>query len=177
MRKKLRAQCGLTLVEMLITILLMSIAGGIIASVIDLAVKHYDKLMKQSDAQLLCSAVSVFVQNELTYASDIDVDDSKVTFTDHANDLGSGCELAADTNGHMVVKYSGGVKSIGDGAYGGDASSKDFKAVPEFSRSGDYIIVTIKINGKVNGVDGTTITENTFSIKPVAPSYVTTPSP
>ncbi|MBQ9460161.1 MAG: prepilin-type N-terminal cleavage/methylation domain-containing protein [Oscillospiraceae bacterium] len=163
-QKKLRSAGGFTLVELIVVVVIVTIAGGVIAATVDLAVGHYDRLMQQSDAQLLCSSVSLFVQKELTYAGNVQVAGDSVTFTDHANDLGKGCVLAA-ADGKIKVSYSGGSFSpIGDGAYGGARKQLTVDSAFE-EKENDCVEVVIKVNGK----SGATLAENTFRVKPVAP--------
>jgi type II secretory pathway pseudopilin PulG len=171
--KKLRSNGAFTMVELLIVIVIMTIAGIIITGTVDLALKHYDRLMQESDAQLLCSSASVFVQNELTYAGKVTVatDNKSVSFVDHANDLGNNCTLTTTADGKILVNYTaeGAAKTyspIGEGSYGGDGQHKSLTVTPEFRDVGNGVIgVTITVNGR-NGVQ---LTENTFRVKPVAP--------
>lgn len=133
--EKLRGHGGLTLVELMITVVLVAIIGGIVTVSITLALNHFRARTQDSDAQLLCSALALFVEDELTYASNIQAKVAEDgsgrneidSFTDHARDLGSKCRfLVDDTTGHLVLSY-GGIDTniyepVGAGAYGGSVT-------------------------------------------------------
>lgn len=173
-RRKLGSAGGLTLVELLITVVLVSIAGGIIVATVDLASKQLRTRAQESDAQLLCSALSLFMQNELTYAGDVKLEGGKVTFTDNANGLGKNCTFETNGDGHVVMLYSGGsYDPVGAGDYGGESAHKEFKAEQTVepddggdANNGERLKVNVKVrDAKTDAI----LAESTFRVKPIAP--------
>lgn len=165
--RRLRSQSGLTLVELLITMFLIAIAGAIITATVTQASRQFRQRSQDSDAQLLCSSLSLFVQNELTYAGDISGSGESLTFTDHALNLGKGCAFVINADGRLVVTYAGGktYEAVGGGAYKG---SKQLRAEQEIAYAGGKASVKISVYGKVDGADAL-LAENEFSVRPIAP--------
>ena len=166
LRRKMDSQSGLTLVELLITILLITLAGGVIVATIDLATKQFQELTQDSDAQLLCSALSLYVQNELTYAGDVRTVNGQVTFTDHARNLGTGCYF--DTkDGRLVVHYGGSeYEAVGTGTYGGTRSHKKLAETHTVTYEGGVATVTIEVRA---AGETRVLASNTFLVRPIAP--------
>ncbi|MBE6910469.1 MAG: type II secretion system protein [Ruminococcaceae bacterium] len=100
--RKLRSRGGFTLAEMMAVVLLISLVGVVVISTVDIASKEFRVTTQDSDAQLLCSSLSLFVQNELTYASDYD--NSTGTFTERVQGFGSGCSfISVDADGVPIA--------------------------------------------------------------------------
>lgn len=162
--KKLCAQGGLTILELLITLFLVTLAGGIIAATVDLSTRQFNDRTQDADAQLLCSALSLFVQNELIYAEDIASDAGTVKFTDHVYALGSGCSFDVNTDGRLVLNYSGNsYEAVGAGSYKGRKALKVTGLT--IAPSGDTVQVTIVVSDK----KGTELATSSFTVKPIAP--------
>lgn len=159
--RKLRAKGGLTVLELLVTVLLVTLIGGIITATVDLAAKQFRDRTLESDAQLLCSALSLFVQSELTYAGDMEIGDSPA-FTDHTHNLGPGCSFAIN-EGRLVLQYPGGsYELVGTGSYRG--RNKALTAEQSIYFDGAKAVVKIDILS-----DGKSLASNEFKVQPVAP--------
>lgn len=166
-RRKMREQGGLTVLELLVTVLLVTLVGGIIAATVDLAAGQFRDRTQEADAQLLCSALSLFVQSELTYAGDVEMTGGTLTFTDRTHKFGPGCSFAVSDEGHLVLQYPGGsYEIVGAGSYQG---RKTLKVQPSIKLSGkDKIAVTIAV-ADANAPGGKPLAECSFQVKAVAP--------
>ncbi len=120
----LRGNGGFTMVELLVTVVLVAIIGSIITLSVTLALRQFRARTQDSDAQLLCSALALFVQDELTYAGNIVTtevtDEGGATrnevksFTDHARDLGAECSFKV-TNGQLRLQFTKNKIVVGEG--------------------------------------------------------------
>ncbi|MBO4914814.1 MAG: type II secretion system protein [Oscillospiraceae bacterium] len=170
--RKLKAQGGFTMVELLVTVILITIVGGVITATVNIATQSLKNGSQESDAQLLCSALSVFMQDELTYAGKVNATSGKtVEFTDNARGLGKKCSFRTNGDGHLVMTYykSGTIEEydpVGAGDYGGKTAHKSFRAVQEVTIEGKLLKVYVAVIDANSGIE---IAENTFYVKPVAP--------
>lgn len=181
--RRLRAQSGLTMLELLITIVLITLAGGVIVATSDIAVRQFREQTQSADAQLLCSSLSLFVQKEATYAGSLRMDGGTLKFTDHVHDLGPGCslvcveeaenaesgrpELNEAAEGRLALKYDDGAyyEAVGTGAY--TSRHKELKAkLTTLSYAGGRVQIKIEV---LDGKTGNTLAESSFSVKPIAP--------
>lgn len=172
-RRKLRSHRGFTLAEMLVVVLLVLLVSGIVASTVQLAAKHFRARTQEADAQLLCSALSLFVQNELTYAGEIKTGENNelVSFTDHVQGFGTDCSfVSADGNGgeapegRLAIKYNGGdyFEAASAGSYTGH---KALRERHEITYENGQANVTIEILDE----NRHPITANSFAVRPLAP--------
>ncbi len=63
---------GLTLIELLVTVVLLILVTGIISLAIDLGVRSFNKSNQKAEGQILCAALVTAVKNELRYAKNIE---------------------------------------------------------------------------------------------------------
>ncbi len=155
---------------MLVAMLLMLLAGGIVTATIQLAARQYRARTQEADAQLLCSALSLFVQNELTYAGDLvsGTENQLAGFTDHVQGFGKNCAFVITDEGHLAVEYGGNrFEAVGKGAYGGRDTLRVERSIicddPDDIRQ---VSVTIQVFDE----DGAKpLAENVFSVRPLAP--------
>lgn len=66
---------GLTLVELLVTVVLLILVTGMITLAIDFGARSFNKSNREAEGQILCAALVTAVKNELRYATNIEVDD------------------------------------------------------------------------------------------------------
>ncbi|MBE6069662.1 MAG: type II secretion system protein [Clostridium lundense] len=176
--RKFAARSGFTLVEMLAVILLLSLASAVVVSTVDLAARQFRLRTQDSDAQLLCSSLSLFVQNELTFASNIQAKagEDNVTFDEHVYGLGSNCSFSTTADsvedptktGGKLVLFDGGttqIKAVNDASYEGRKKLQESHTI---KWDGQLATVTISIyEGSPD--DDNLLAENKFKVKPIAP--------
>ena len=94
--KKRRNKKGYTLIELLCTLAVILLVGTVAVNCLQLGVEAYGKLMRESEAQLLCSTLTTSVSEELRYARSA----SGSTFVDsHGHDS----SYTRDANGHVLL--------------------------------------------------------------------------
>ena len=110
MKHKLRSRRGMTLSEVLVALLILSLVTVGVATGVSASLRVYRQATESSDAQMLASTLSTALMDELRYARDIQADGS---FTSDTFGEGS---LVGVTDGRITV---GGEKLLGDAAYAG----------------------------------------------------------
>lgn len=166
---------------MLAVVLLILLTSGILASTIRLATQQLRTRTQEADAQLLCSALSLFVQTELTYAEHLDQSGGALRFTDHVQGFGTGCAFvsldadgnptAEDVGGRLAVEYlrseggSGTAKyfeAAGAGAYGGGKNLREQHTI-SYDDARQQVNVTIRVLND-RGVE---LAKNEFAVRPL----------
>lgn len=69
--KKLNNKKGVTLIELLVTLVLLVLVTGIITLAIDLGVRSFKKSNREAEGQILCATLATSVKDELRYAKNI----------------------------------------------------------------------------------------------------------
>ncbi len=184
-RRKLRSRAGFTLAETLVVVLMALLTSGIVASTVHLAATHFRARTQEADAQLLCSSLSLFVQNELTYAGELKTtgaDYQLESFTDHVQGFGANCSFV-DNEGRLAVRYNGGdlFEATGAGAYKGSKTlteqcrifyndtpsdiTVDLSSTEQRELAAGTAAVCIEIRDE----NGRPIAVNSFAVRPLAP--------
>ncbi len=102
--KKLKQNNGFTISELLVATLIVLLTSGMLITCIQLGMKQLYKQTQKSEAQMLCTMLSTAVQDELSYASNvemIDVDGSSgkhLTFTKKGVTDKVGFYIASETS-------------------------------------------------------------------------------
>ncbi|MBE5825398.1 MAG: hypothetical protein E7307_02060 [Butyrivibrio sp.] len=110
LKKKLSKRGGFTLVELLFSILILMLSTTIIIQCFNLGLGNVVKETRSSEAQLLCSALTSSLQNELTYARDITITDGKLdTYFSSSRRMGVGSKIIFQ-DGDATVTNGGEIK-------------------------------------------------------------------
>jgi len=72
--QKLYSSRGMTLVELLSALIILSLVTGGMAAAVSLGSQQYQKSMRDAEAMVLYSTLMTVLSNELTYSTDIHVD-------------------------------------------------------------------------------------------------------
>ena len=78
---KLRNHKGLTMVEMLATVLIMLLFSGLLAVGADAGVRSFRTSMADAQAQELCSTLTTALSDKLRYCT-VDIEEKKIFFED-----------------------------------------------------------------------------------------------
>ncbi len=108
-KSKLSKRKGFTLAELLFSILILMLSTTIIIQCFNLGLRNVVRETRASEAQLLCSALSSSLQNELTYARDIKVSgDNLDTYFSSSRRMGAESQIFSDVNGELKIKNGSG---------------------------------------------------------------------
>ncbi len=106
-KTKLSKSKGFTLVELLFSIIILMLSTTVILQCFNLGLGNVIRETRASEAQLLCSALTSSLQNELTYARDIKVTDGKLdTYFSSSRRMGDNSQIYVD-NGEIKIKIKG----------------------------------------------------------------------
>lgn len=72
--RKVRQKAGMSLLEMLCAIMILLLLTGGMTTAVSLAVRQYQRSMRESEAQVLYSTLKTMLSNELAYTTQIKVD-------------------------------------------------------------------------------------------------------
>ena len=75
-REKLAGTRGVSLAEMLLCVLILLLSTGVTVSTLDLGIRHFQARTRESEQRLLCDTLSLAVQEYLTYAYKVELDES-----------------------------------------------------------------------------------------------------
>ncbi len=113
MRKKLRGEGGLTLVELLAAVVILILLGLLLNTGLQMAVRTYRAVTAQSEVELLLSTAVDALADDLRYARDVSADGVGFTYT--SDSYGAGTSLTVDENGQILAN---GKRVLPTGAYG-----------------------------------------------------------
>lgn len=122
MRKKLRSERGLTLVELLCTVVILMLLGLMLNTGLQMAMRSYQDMTAQSEVQMLLSTLSDALADDLRYATDVttksDTESGQKLLDCYSSDsYGSSSSLTID-NGQVMAN---GKRVLPAGAYGNGA--------------------------------------------------------
>ena len=152
MKKKLRSRRGVTLTEMLVTVIIIGLMTAGVAAGISASLNVYRESTQLSDAQTLSATLAQAVMDELRYATN--VKDGDAPIYDSMN-YGEGATIAPNADGRLAVN---GIELVGSGAYNG------LKAKITYPFSSDVFTVTITICDAADNA----ITSASFSVTPLS---------
>lgn len=115
MKKKLRSKSGLTLVEMLAAVAVLSLMSVMIHTGLQLVINNYHTMIGKSETQLLLSTVTDTLADELRYARDIDAGEDGLLKTFTSVSYGRRTEILIGNKGQLLAN---GKRLIASGAYG-----------------------------------------------------------
>ncbi|MDO4516820.1 MAG: prepilin-type N-terminal cleavage/methylation domain-containing protein [Bacillota bacterium] len=151
--KKLWARGGMSLSELLVAILILSLVSLGVAVGVSSAMRVYQQSVELSDAQTLSSTLATAIMDELRFARDVSGTDNP-SFTSAT--FGEGVSLDVDDNGYVTV---GGQRLVGTGAYAGYLQAEK----PDITYQNGIFQVILTINGKSDDQ----VREVEFSVVPI----------
>lgn len=117
--KKLRSKAGLTVIEMLAAVAVLVMLTLVVGAGLTMAIRTYESMIAQNEAELLLSSAVDAIADELRYARDVD------GTTYNSDSFGDGVNLmVAETGskwaGQIVARKSGSpdMPLLSTGAYG-----------------------------------------------------------
>lgn len=117
MRKKLRGEGGLTLVEMLAAVVVLILLGLLLNTGLQMAMSTYRAIVAQSETELLVSTAVNALADDLRCARDVSGSGTGFTYT--SDSFGADAALDLNSDGQIVAKVGGEEKRLlSTGAYG-----------------------------------------------------------
>lgn len=104
-KNKLKKSRGFTIAELLFSVIILMLSTSVIIQCFNLGVGNVVRETRASEAQLLCSALASSLQNELTYARDIEIKNGKLEkYFSSSRRMGEGSWIEVDSNGEIRIK-------------------------------------------------------------------------
>ena len=103
---KIKARSGFTLAETLLTVLILLLVSGIVATGIPVAKNVYDKTIVAANAQVLLSTAVTALKDELGTAWDVAIGEDGKSFTYFSADTGARTRVYMDGNTIKIQDYT-----------------------------------------------------------------------
>lgn len=164
MRKKLRSEGGLTLVELLCTVVILMLLGLMLNTGLQMAMRSYQDMTAQSEAQMLLSTLADALADDLRYATDV-VTEADGTLR-YSSDSYGRASLTVDS-GSGQVKANGKrvlpAGAYGNGAYKVTEMDVTYEVVSHIDPDDDDGLFKVKL--KVEQTNGTVSAETEFTVR------------
>ncbi len=161
--KKLRNNRGMTLTELLMAILIVSISTSLVGVGIRLAVNSYKACMEVSQAQMLCSTLTADISDKLRFSGSVRETSGNIDEI-FIQELGKVANFAVNRDGILTLD---GRPIINSGAYPRGLKLSDFS----IKFDSDTNIFTVKFN-VINDQSNTVISQE-FQVKKINPEEST----
>lgn len=159
---KLRDQKGLTMVELLVTVVIVLLFSGLVAVGADAGVRSFRTSMADAQAQELCSTLTTALSDKLRYCT-VENDTNRIFFQDVGYVDGT-IDSVFSVNGDGQLEL-GGKRFLGKAAYpqGLKIKKDDFS----ISFAGNTFTVKFQIINR----EGTTMASADFQVKRINLEY------
>ena len=116
---KLRDKRGMTLTELLCTIIVMLMVSALMAVVVGFSVRTYRSSMQRSEAQVLASTLTTAISDKLRYCGSVSSTGDKIFIQEVGSVSGSdsGEIFRVSDSGEVVLDEAGEKKLLGSKAY------------------------------------------------------------
>jgi len=154
MGKKLRARAGMTLTELLVALLIVSMIGLVLTLGVNSAVKVYRDATRMYEAETLCGTILTYLEDEFRFGQNLRADGDTAVIDSVS--FGSGAQVSLD-GGKVTL---GGFQLLADKAYtsGLQVSKAECKI------DGGKVEITVAVGPD----DTSTYVEHTVTVDPVA---------
>lgn len=161
-KNKMGSRTGMSLSEMLVTLIILGLSTSVLASAFSVGLKTYRAEKRESALLALQNALVVSIEDELRYATGFSNGGSSFTYSSRNRAGGRECSLVSDasTSNRIKVKDSAGnyYNLISDSMYVEDTKSFISFSYSDFSKIN--VTVTITNGNKEPMVQ-------TFMVKPL----------
>lgn len=167
MIKKLKSRAGLTLTELLVTLLIMAMFSSACLVGISTAFRARQDNIKANDADILASIVTQLITDELRLSDDAVVSADSVTYTSHASGYGSVKLYVDESDGHLYMDIGNEGSAtkqamLNEAAY----SSVKLRFNPLIF---EVVDKSIKVTLEVTDADGKPLKTQDFFVQPLNP--------
>ena len=188
LKKILLKNKGFTLVEVLLSLIILMLSTTIIIQCFNLGMANVIKQTRSSQAQLLCSALTSSLQNELTYARDIKLTREKLdTYYSSSRGMGENCRIVVNSgeikiksgdNEYPLVSSANYLATnragVNQGEYFLKAYLAEIKWIDDDNEKGFDVIIWVDDGSRVvpltaDEAEETALAYSHFRVKPLAP--------
>ena len=164
---KLRDQKGLTMVELLVTVVIVLLFSGLVAVGADAGVRSFRTSMADAQAQELCSTLTTALSDKLRYCT-VENDKNRIFFQDVGYVDGTvGSVFSVNDDGQLELD---GKRFLGKAAYPQGLKIDDFSI--EFTNN------TFTVKFQIVNREGTAMASADFQVKRINLEYTpAAPSP
>lgn len=124
-RDKLGKNRGVSFAEMLLCVLILALSTGVTVSTLDLGIAHFKARTRETEQRLLCNTLSLAVQEYLTYANKIELNDPPAP-----GELPTLKRFRTGANSALENRWCEFVT----GAYGNDANGREYRTPAEWGQ-------------------------------------------
>lgn len=154
--KKLRNQNGLTLTEMLCTVIIVLLFSSLVAVGANAAVRSFRVSMADSQAQELCSTLTTAISDKLRYCT---VEADNAVFIQGVGYVEAAADKIFTVNSDSGQVYLGGKKFLGTYAYPEGLKVQDFSVT--------YKENVFTVQFQIEDRRGTKLAEADFQVKQI----------
>lgn len=160
MREKLRSSKGMTLTELLVALMVVSLIGTAMSLGINSAVKVYRDSTQLYEAETLCGTILTCLEDEFRFGRNVHEDSSGDVVFD-SRSFGNNARVTISNEGKVQI---GGAELLGAAAY-----TSDLKVLKDESENGSKISYE---DGKVTitiavGTDSKVCAKQTVTVAPL----------
>jgi len=158
MRKKLRSSRGMTLTELLVALMIVSLIGVAMTVGVNGAVKVYRDSTRLYEAETLCGTILTYLEDEFRFGRNVHEESGEVRFDSQA--FGNNVAVLVDDDGKIEV---GGIQLLSSTAY--TSGLKVLKDECNITYSGGQVTVKIAVGSGLETAD--THVEHTVKVAPL----------
>ena len=164
---KLQNQKGLTMVELLVTVVIVLLFSGLVAVGADAGVRSFRTSMADAQAQELCSTLTTALSDKLRYCT-VENDPNRIFFQDIGYVSGTAGDIFSVNDGGQLEL--GGKRFLGKAAYPQGLKIDDFSI--EFTNN------TFTVKFQIVNREGIAMASADFQVKRINLAYTpTAPAP
>ena len=111
--KRLKNRAGLTLTEMLVTVLILTIFSSAVLTGMTTALSVRRDNIMANDAEIIASMTVTYITNELRTASNVEIASDNKSITYKSNETSAqNVTLKLDENGQLIMEYNNTVSPV-----------------------------------------------------------------
>ena len=111
--KRLKNRAGLTLTEMLVTVLILTIFSSAVLTGMTTALSVRRDNILANDAEIIASMTVTYITNELRTASNVEIASDNKSITYKSNETSAqNVTLKLDENGQLIMEYNNTVSPV-----------------------------------------------------------------
>ena len=156
--KKLRSQSGMTLTELLCSIVILLLVSQLMAAGVRFSVKTYRDSMAASQAQVLCSTLTTVVSDKLRYCGTVSEDGGQIFIQDMGN-------VTEGEDGKVFSINADGELMLGENKILGSRSYPEGLRVKSFNMEYDAASGIFKVSFQVGDSGDTPLAGADFEVK------------